>query len=304
RAPCQRLVWRLGAHHYRGVPVRVSALQLLLSRLACGRTLAARGTSRSQISLAQHDHSAHQQRRAGVGRIGLSPSCRPSARAVGARRRVRAGGGLRDHSGLGVAQQAIPIQRQRLLLALLHDDRLPHRARDRRLDRIGRFVRLDCAPLLRPLSTYRRDDRLDLLAFRGRGVARRVHDLLRLSLRQSCRVRISMASTADMPTGQIGHPAPQRDIISLFILALAIFGVPLLWGGQLLLSYGLASFACYPSWNPLATPQYSGIRVALLAIGLAALVGGVGIAMLAVYSWRKTRGEQGGSQKHLVDIGE
>ncbi|HZP86152.1 MAG TPA: hypothetical protein VFB54_04980 [Burkholderiales bacterium] len=113
-----------------------------------------------------------------------------------------------------------------------------------------------------------------------------------------------MASTADMPTGQIGHPAPQRDIISLFILALAIFGVPLLWGGQLLLSYGLASFACYPSWNPLATPQYSGIRVALLAIGLAALVGGVGIAMLAVYSWRKTRGEQGGSQKHLVDIGE
>src|SRR3546814_4823219 len=51
-------------------------------------------------------------------------------------------------------------------------------------------------------------------------------------------------------TGE-GHPAPHRDRASSRGLLLALAASPAGWIVQLVLDYGLSSFACYPGDTPL-----------------------------------------------------
>jgi hypothetical protein len=103
---------------------------------------------------------------------------------------------------------------------------------------------------------------------------------------------------------QVGHPAAQRERVGLLTLGIAVFGAPLLWLVQLVLSYMLASYACYPQWSPLRTPLWTGLWTMLLVIGALALAGAIGSWLLAWRAWRKTRSEQHGSHQGLLDVGE
>jgi hypothetical protein len=105
-------------------------------------------------------------------------------------------------------------------------------------------------------------------------------------------------------THEIGHPAPQRDRLGLLALGIAVFGAPLLWLGQMVLSYMLASYACFPRWEPLRSPLWSGLWTVLLVIGILALAGAIGSWLLAFTAWRKTRSERPGSEHGLLDVGE
>lgn len=113
-----------------------------------------------------------------------------------------------------------------------------------------------------------------------------------------------MAQQAGMMNTGVGHPSPQRGRLGLFVLLLGIVAVPVLWFLQMLLSYGLASVACYPSWSPLTAPRWSWLATALGTVGIVALLAGIASGLLAWRSWRLTRDEQQGRQQHLLDVGE
>ena len=103
-----------------------------------------------------------------------------------------------------------------------------------------------------------------------------------------------------------GHPSPGKDGATIMALILGFFGGPFAWTGQLLVSYGLTSYACYPGPTPrdallpgwwLLSPGLTVLGVASLGIALAALVA----------SWRtyaRTRAEMQGRMNDLLDVGE
>jgi hypothetical protein len=66
----------------------------------------------------------------------------------------------------------------------------------------------------------------------------------------------------------------------------AVFGAPAAWSLQLIVNYALAAEACYPNDTPLAQPNLSWDRPALVALNLLALVIAAAAAALA---WRLFR---------------
>jgi hypothetical protein len=103
------------------------------------------------------------------------------------------------------------------------------------------------------------------------------------------------------------HPAPHRERVSLLALLFGLAAGPAGWIAQLLLGYGLSSYACYPSDEPqLTSPPrgWSGEHVWLLAINLLCLALTVAGFLTALANWRRTRAEKEGGAHRLLQTGE
>jgi hypothetical protein len=107
-----------------------------------------------------------------------------------------------------------------------------------------------------------------------------------------------------MPDNEIGHPSPRRGSVGLLLLGVAVFGAPAGWLTQMLLSYGLASHACYPEWNPLGTPIWPWLHTVLAVVALLGLMTAIVSGFIARRAWHATRSEHGGASQHLLDVGE
>jgi hypothetical protein len=111
-------------------------------------------------------------------------------------------------------------------------------------------------------------------------------------------------STLPSPRGGDVTGRDRRDIAAL------LFGLaagPAGWIAQLLLDYGLASYACYPADRPfLQTPPpgwsaEKPVLAVIAAVCLAFVLCGLWISVL---SWRRTREERPQGAHHVIEVGE
>lgn len=99
----------------------------------------------------------------------------------------------------------------------------------------------------------------------------------------------------------LAHPASERHLVSLNLLATALIAVPCLWALRLIVNYGIDSHFCFPSEtrrNVLpgwAWPTLLGMDLATVAVAI--------IAMLVSYQyWRRTQDEV--ADVPLIETGE
>jgi hypothetical protein len=91
----------------------------------------------------------------------------------------------------------------------------------------------------------------------------------------------------------VEHPAPLAGAVPRWLLFTALVAAPIAWFVQLCVDYGLASQACFPREQPLAT----GLKVSTLVWpgSLALIVGALVIACVgsatSLWMWRRTRHE-------------
>lgn len=103
----------------------------------------------------------------------------------------------------------------------------------------------------------------------------------------------------------IGHPAPAREQVGLWVLFFGLGGAPLAWALQLVAISSVASVACVAGDGPKASPPSGAwADAALIAVNLAALVAAaVGLAA----SWRsldRTGHELAHNPAGLMEAGE
>jgi hypothetical protein len=114
-----------------------------------------------------------------------------------------------------------------------------------------------------------------------------------------------MASNHTTPTS-VTHPAPRREHAGFASLLFGLFGAPIAWSVHEMVSYGMASHACYPGAAPRTTalPQGHWIWAALLAVNLIAIGVAAAAAVTSYRSWAATRRESAGNAPHLLEVGE
>lgn len=102
------------------------------------------------------------------------------------------------------------------------------------------------------------------------------------------------------------HPAPQRHRVGLAAQAIGLIGAPAAWITQLVVNFGLSSYACYPDSVPRShvLPGWENAWIALLVINLLALVVAAGTTFLSYRNWLVTRDERPGSVGDLAESGE
>ncbi|WP_161141903.1 hypothetical protein [Propylenella binzhouense] len=107
-------------------------------------------------------------------------------------------------------------------------------------------------------------------------------------------------------TFEAGHPAPHADRVSLPALFYGLCAGPAAWGAQLLLIYGLASYACFPSemLRDAPVPGFRGIVPVLAAINVVALAIAASGAVVSWRNWRLSQSEAKGAGRHLLEAGE
>lgn len=103
-----------------------------------------------------------------------------------------------------------------------------------------------------------------------------------------------------------GHPAPQRERVGIGRLSFGVIGAPVAWGVQLVASYGLSSFACFPARVPRSEvlPGWEWLIPGLIGISAAAVLVGLAATLVSWQSWRATRDESAGYVWSLLEIGE
>lgn len=103
------------------------------------------------------------------------------------------------------------------------------------------------------------------------------------------------------------HPSPHRGRVTVTALLFGLGAGPAAWVVQLLLDYGLSSYACFPADQALEHAPASGWaaeRPVLLAINLACLVLALAGLRVAQASWRGARLEKDGGHQVLLATGE
>jgi hypothetical protein len=103
------------------------------------------------------------------------------------------------------------------------------------------------------------------------------------------------------------HPSPHRHEVGLPALLFSLAAGPTGWITQLLLGYGLSSYACFPKDEPyLASPPpgWGGEHLILLAINLCCLGLVAAGFLVALASWRRTQAEKEGGAHHMLEVGE
>lgn len=108
-----------------------------------------------------------------------------------------------------------------------------------------------------------------------------------------------------VPSG--GHPAADRHKVDTLLLFAGLGAGPFAWIIQLVSSYGIASYACFPPPGPRLnglSARWNGETSGLIALNLACLAItslGFGISFL---HWRATRSEKPGGGHGVLEIGE
>ncbi|WP_414475423.1 hypothetical protein [Microvirga sp. M2] len=104
----------------------------------------------------------------------------------------------------------------------------------------------------------------------------------------------------------IQHPAPHGRSVSMGLVWAGLLAAPAAWSLQLLVSYGLASHACFPRDYLYArvVPGWGWIMPALVAINIAALaVACIGTA-ISYRNWSRISQEASGGHTRLLEAGE
>lgn len=100
------------------------------------------------------------------------------------------------------------------------------------------------------------------------------------------------------------HPSAGRPEAKLSLLLYGLVAAPCAWILAQVFCSTLASQACHPKYEPLATTSISGAPLAqAIALGLAGVICASG-AFVAYEAWAQTRGEHRGGSQTLLEIGE
>lgn len=108
-------------------------------------------------------------------------------------------------------------------------------------------------------------------------------------------------------TSEPQHPSPGRDRVPLWQLIGAFAASPAAWITQLLVNYGVASHACYPSvapWLVSPPPGWAGERIWMEVLSLVCLAVALGGAGASWMFWKRTKDEVGGDAESAMEIGE
>jgi hypothetical protein len=105
---------------------------------------------------------------------------------------------------------------------------------------------------------------------------------------------------------EANHPGRHRGRIGLVALFFGLFAAPIAWAGNLMVTYGLATHACYPGGEPLSK-IIDGFGFAwplILACYIAALAICAAAGVISFRNWRITGREVEGHFHHLIERGE
>ncbi len=105
---------------------------------------------------------------------------------------------------------------------------------------------------------------------------------------------------------EANHPAPHRARVRLTALFFGLFAAPIVWAGNLMVTYALAAHACFPGGNPL-TQIAQGFGFAwplIVACYLIALAICAAAGVVSFRNWRITGEEVHGDIHHLIERGE
>ncbi len=102
------------------------------------------------------------------------------------------------------------------------------------------------------------------------------------------------------------HPAQHRARVSLTALFFGLFIAPIVWAGNLMLTYALATHACFPGHEPLAqvTDGFGFAWPLMLATYLLTLALCAAGFVVSLRNWRTTGQEAHGHHHHLIEVGE
>ena len=100
------------------------------------------------------------------------------------------------------------------------------------------------------------------------------------------------------------HPAPARHAVGLGALWFGLFGAPVAWSIQELVSFAVVSHSCFPFWQPLTLPRIAGTWTIALVVSLLTLALGAAAGATAWRSWRRTGSRQGEHAERQAEVGE
>ena len=81
---------------------------------------------------------------------------------------------------------------------------------------------------------------------------------------------------------------PRRVGVGFVPLAIGLMAAPACWAIQLIVNYGLTSYACYPFVEQRSTlaPGWGGVWIAVIVINLVMLVIAAAATALSFFNWR------------------
>jgi hypothetical protein len=102
------------------------------------------------------------------------------------------------------------------------------------------------------------------------------------------------------------HPSPHRGRVGLVALFYGLFIAPVAWAGNLMITYALATHACYPGHDPLVqiAPDFRFAWPLILALFLATLVLCASGFAVSLRNWSISGTESEGHFHDLLDAGE
>ncbi len=102
------------------------------------------------------------------------------------------------------------------------------------------------------------------------------------------------------------HPAQHRERVSLTALFFGLFAAPIAWAGNLMVTYGLASHACYPGPDPLdhVIEGFGFVWPLILGCFLVAMAICAAAGLVSYRNWSATGQESEGHVHHLMEKGE
>jgi ABC-type spermidine/putrescine transport system permease subunit II len=102
----------------------------------------------------------------------------------------------------------------------------------------------------------------------------------------------------------IEHPAPQGGRVGFGSLFGGLLAPPIAWSLQLLVNFGLASYACFPREFPRLSSTPGWVWPTLVAINLVALAVSVVATAISYRNLRRTGEEASGGHGRLLEAGE
>jgi hypothetical protein len=98
--------------------------------------------------------------------------------------------------------------------------------------------------------------------------------------------------------------APRARRAGFLVLLFGACVAPVFWLGQLMLSYWITAFGCYPGDHPAPLISTSTLQTALIAFDAAALLACAAGGVVSWRSWQRTRHESQGGHEHALHTGE